>query len=137
MSYEPTEWKNGDVVTAQKLNNIEAGIKRLPLSECEIVHFIWDELGENQICDKTYTEIEAMLDNYEIVFAIDVDTRSLLRDPVKNTEGAIVFSEHRINNVLIVDTIAKLEIASNFFEINSENVVTSYSIYTTFTGTGW
>ncbi len=27
MAYTPTEWKNGDVITAEKLNNIERGIE--------------------------------------------------------------------------------------------------------------
>lgn len=26
MSYTPTEWKTGDVITAEKLNNMESGI---------------------------------------------------------------------------------------------------------------
>lgn len=26
MAYEPTEWKNGDIITAEKLNKIENGI---------------------------------------------------------------------------------------------------------------
>ena len=135
MAYTPTEWQTGNIVTAQKLNNIEAGIKRLPLSECEIVHFSWGDIEDTIICDKTYNEIEAMLDNYETVYATDPDGYSLLRDPVKNTEGAIVFSEHRINNVLIANNIATMDIVSNFYEINSENAVTFSSYYTSFTGT--
>ena len=27
MAYTPTEWKNGDVITAEKLNNIEDGVE--------------------------------------------------------------------------------------------------------------
>lgn len=27
MSYTPTEWKNGDIITAEKMNNIEQGIQ--------------------------------------------------------------------------------------------------------------
>lgn len=30
MSYTPTEWKTGDVITADKLNNIEQGIVNAP-----------------------------------------------------------------------------------------------------------
>ena len=30
MSYTPTEWKNGDTITAEKMNNIEQGIVNAP-----------------------------------------------------------------------------------------------------------
>lgn len=33
MSYEPTNWQNGDIVTASKLNNIEQGIENLSEAE--------------------------------------------------------------------------------------------------------
>lgn len=34
MSYEPTEWKSGDVVSSQKLNKIENGIVNSGLVKC-------------------------------------------------------------------------------------------------------
>ena len=30
MSYTPTNWKRGDVITAEKLNNMEQGIRNAP-----------------------------------------------------------------------------------------------------------
>lgn len=32
MSYTKTAWNNGDVITAEKLNNLEGGVERLALS---------------------------------------------------------------------------------------------------------
>ena len=39
MSYTPTEWKNGDTITAEKLNKIEEGIEENQNGySCEVVH---------------------------------------------------------------------------------------------------
>lgn len=49
MSYEPTNWKDGDLVTSAKLNKIEQGIAAG--GGVLIVHY------ENQTLDKTWQEI--------------------------------------------------------------------------------
>ena len=41
MAYEPTEWKKGDVITAEKMNKIENGITNA--SEIRIIRFSQDE----------------------------------------------------------------------------------------------
>ncbi len=51
MSYEKTTWVNGDVITAEKLNHIEEGIKNA--GDLIEVHII----GENYALDMTYAEI--------------------------------------------------------------------------------
>lgn len=57
MSYIPTVWQNGDVITAEKLNKLENGVG----SDMFVAHFevTWDE-NENMnvvTCDKTAEEI--------------------------------------------------------------------------------
>ncbi len=37
MSYEPTNWKNGDIITAQKLNKLEQGVARPDLLKVQII----------------------------------------------------------------------------------------------------
>lgn len=37
MSYTPTEWKNGDIITAEKMNNIEGGITNAMTGKMAIV----------------------------------------------------------------------------------------------------
>ena len=37
MSYEPTNWKNGDVITAQKLNKLEQGVAGSDLLKVQII----------------------------------------------------------------------------------------------------
>lgn len=58
MGYTPTEWKTGDVVTSEKLNNIESGIED---AETFFVTFTPKEgSSEESIeveCDKTSSEI--------------------------------------------------------------------------------
>ena len=48
MSYEPTEWKAGDVVTSAKLNKIEQGIKNsgnyVAQSEEELMNMTWQDI---------------------------------------------------------------------------------------------
>ena len=61
MSYTPTEWADGDVITAEKLNNIESGISEaeggsggiLIINETEVD----DSHGNGLILDKTWQEI--------------------------------------------------------------------------------
>lgn len=59
MSYTPTTWKKGDVVTSAKLNNMEAGIKS---HDHMIINL--DELPTNIGAGLTYAElIHAILVN--------------------------------------------------------------------------
>lgn len=57
MSYEPTNWKTGDVVTSAKLNKIENGIAGAVGNM--IVHETVTKDGNTTICtlDKTWKEI--------------------------------------------------------------------------------
>ena len=62
MSYTPTNWKNGDIIIAEKLNNIESGITQ---QNCTILYLYYDdELGTvtKMYLDPEYTELFAELD---------------------------------------------------------------------------
>lgn len=52
MSYEPTTWTTGDVITAAKLNKIESGIANASM----IVHIL-PHGQRDAILDKTWAEI--------------------------------------------------------------------------------
>ena len=56
MSYTPTEWKTGDVVTSAKLNKLEQGVADAGLGAM-VATFTFTEDGIT--CDKTYSEINA------------------------------------------------------------------------------
>ena len=60
MSYEKNTWANGDVITAQKLNNIEQGIE--VATNSGVLPIYWD--GRNgTLLDKTWQEI------YDAIYA--------------------------------------------------------------------
>lgn len=68
MAYIPTEWKNGDVITAEKLNNIEEGIEEnsnFKLIDCAYYQ------GN---CYSPYSDIEVRKiidDGYDVAFRLD------------------------------------------------------------------
>lgn len=67
MSYEPTNWKAGDVVTSAKLNKLEQGVAGGIL----IVHS--EKIGStesNRRLDKTWMEIHNALFNGTIVLVL-------------------------------------------------------------------
>ena len=58
MSYVPTEWETGDVVTAEKLNNIESGIANNNIYTASIISNVDESTGEETVTlDKTWQEI--------------------------------------------------------------------------------
>ena len=70
MSYTPTNWKAGDVVTSAKLNKIEQGIA----SSGGVVIPTYTLAGGGKVstttCDMTYEEICSAIENHECVCCI-------------------------------------------------------------------
>lgn len=65
MSYTPTEWKTGDIVSSQRLNKLEEGVR-----DAYEVMFINDT---NNTLDKTWQEIhDAMAQGKVCVFKKDL-----------------------------------------------------------------
>lgn len=62
MTYNKTTWVDGDVITAEKLNNIESGIEASGGNQPLIVNITMDE-SYNYSADKTYVEIKEAIDN--------------------------------------------------------------------------
>lgn len=62
MAYVKTTWETGDVITAEKLNNMEGGIEA---GQGFIMTGTWSEVGTENWCtfDKTFTEIKAAMDS--------------------------------------------------------------------------
>lgn len=56
--YEKQYWENGDLITAEKFNNIENGIET---NACFIINV--NSEGQNLILDKTYKEIVTAINN--------------------------------------------------------------------------
>lgn len=67
MSYTPTAWQTGDVVTAEKLNKLEEGVAD---AQCFIVH-VTKTFGEavNLSADVSYSDLKQQLLNGRICVA--------------------------------------------------------------------
>lgn len=63
MSYTPTEWATGDVITADKLNNMESGIVNAGV----MIATITEDSG-SYTSDKSSTEIKTALDSGNFAF---------------------------------------------------------------------
>ena len=74
MSYTPTNWKTGDIVTSEKLNHMEGGI-----TNSENVFFVGGvTLGEDKASlggtlDKTWQEIHDAMQNKICIVVIPTD----------------------------------------------------------------
>lgn len=68
MAYTPTEWKTGNVITADKLNNMESGIVNANGSVF-VVNFTRSESGKF-IADKTFQEIATAAANGSLVVGV-------------------------------------------------------------------
>lgn len=61
MGYEPTNWKTGDVITAEKLNKIENGIEESGEGgnlKVMVVTFSENRETDSLVSDKTYAEVD-------------------------------------------------------------------------------
>lgn len=67
MSYTPTEWTNGDVITAEKLNHIESGVEESYNNEETLLVTFTTTNSQDYTCDKTYSEIEQAIADGKIV----------------------------------------------------------------------
>lgn len=91
MSYEPTEWKSGDVITSAKLNKIENGIHSAS-GGVYIVNSTYDESEDVSTLDKTAAEILAAAQTSYIV-AKEVDGEDVYLMPLfKATHTNIGYS---------------------------------------------
>lgn len=71
MSYTPTEWKTGDVITAEKLNNIESGIVGAGGGD-SVIYYVDatcdDDEGYYYVNQGTYANITNALANGKIPY---------------------------------------------------------------------
>lgn len=83
MSYEPTEWKSGDVITSTKLNKIENGIQAAASGGggALIVGDNVDGTGLN----KTWKEINDALQTMPVYYVYSVEGTEISSCPVIST----------------------------------------------------
>ena len=81
MSYTPTEWKTGDIITAEKLNNMESGIVG---GQNVMVLGINNDTRQ---LDKTWNEIAICMVNGGLVVLV---YKEAVGDVVKNASAAVL-----------------------------------------------
>ena len=70
MEYTPTEWKSGDIITAEKLNKLEEGVASAGDGSGDSNEFIITASRDSQynlVMDKTFDEVEAAYDSGKIL----------------------------------------------------------------------
>ena len=58
MSYTPTNWQTGDVVTAEKMNHMENGIEA---NDCPVISWTTDYTNNTDVLDVTFEELSEYL----------------------------------------------------------------------------
>lgn len=124
MSYAATNWATGDVITAEKLNNIENGIENASDSVF-MVTITYFSVAENTFkCDKTWNEVKEAYENKKrIIFqrktSGDDNTAffkfykviSAIRERVTGAITSLSFNNWDASGTSI--TIEKLSMSSN------------------------
>lgn len=72
MSYEKTTWATGDVITAEKLNNIEDGVEDASGGESVVVTLSAGESGI--VADKTFSELAEAVEQNKVVIIRTADS---------------------------------------------------------------
>lgn len=65
MSYTPTNWKAGDIITSERLNKLENGVAGAGGGGVLVVNFVED--GETMRLDKTAGELWAAIESSSIL----------------------------------------------------------------------
>lgn len=119
MSYTPTEWKTGDVITADKLNNIEQGIVDAGVL---VVTFSMPD-PYTTTADKTYEEIVSAIESGKAVIGIwGSNFLSNVTSTYSGSMSGVQFLEIRAseNTSNVVSVIFEGKV------INEDNPITSF-----------
>lgn len=63
MTYTPTDWQTGDIITAEKMNKMESGIANAGVF---YITATWDDNANGYVLDKTAAQIEAAYANGQL-----------------------------------------------------------------------
>lgn len=96
MSYTPTEWKSGDVITSENLNKLEQGVAAAGGGGGGVlkVNITWNEDYSTGTLDKTYAEI---LSAFQIEFVISISEESGAFALFLVTEVGYINEEYCVN----------------------------------------
>lgn len=111
MSYTPTDWKTWDVITAEKLNKAEDGIKNAQ----PFIVTITTQDEETYTSDKTYAEVGAAIDNgLSVIFRLMYantdfyDITTIIRAPTNISGCCIDVGSFASGNLELIYTCVEL-----------------------------
>ena len=78
MSYTPTEWKSGDVITSEKLNNLEQGVADASGGGGGALVIDLEVTGSAMTLNKTWQEIFNTISGGTFAFVRNVDTDDIM-----------------------------------------------------------
>lgn len=111
MSYTPTQWETGDIVTAEKLNKLENGVAAAGSGGggAFIVNATMD--GDTMTLDKTWKEIDDAILTSPVFVVVDVSGSG-----VSSKASIFVAQTSVLNGSYVVITYNEVQ-----FTANSEN----------------
>lgn len=120
MSYTPIEWKIGDVITAEKLNNMEDGIVSLDTIFPVTVNAEMDVVNGNAITvkdfDYAYSEVTGLIESGKRpMFFVNLDLVA---------SGSVVAKQYLLFSNVIYDysTPNQNKIVASYFQIERDSV---------------
>ena len=131
MAYTPTEWKNGDVITAEKLNKIENGIKDIPNDDFYITITYINEVT----MDKTFEEItEAYTQGKRLLVKLVNHNNAILPlRSVSSSMGGATYNFVGISNISVFfdsSTSTTVHFLSVLIENNGTRIIHKSSAFT-------
>ena len=143
MAYTPTEWKSGDVITAEKLNNMEEGIEDKSHIKLPLVHInITYGPTTTYECLETFEQLKQLQpDSPDFLVIVGIRHGA---DAVNTTyyygrvatgyadEHGITIGAYQI--LVPASSSSNLAIQSYFFTITSDNTITCYDKNTSIAG---
>ena len=133
MSYTPTTWQNGDVITAEKLNHMEDGVAnsiQLP-ENALLAHVEWDDEAGSYISDKTFAEMVSASDNYFPVYCENPELGTLMMTPVRDNNSIECF----IHSVVYATGDSPTVLVNEVFVIYPDSIQYNVTRYTGLTVT--
>lgn len=109
MGYNGTTWKTGDVITAEKLNNLEQGVEN---ATTIIVEYEYDEKTETYTADAMFGDVRAAFEAGTNIF-------------FHSTDGS---DEYVTNNVVGVVTKVEYNISTDPKNPNANGDITAGSM---------
>lgn len=65
MSYQPTQWLPGDLITAPKLNHLENGVTLA--NNVQVLEAHYDDITDAYLLNATYNQIVAAILDYQLI----------------------------------------------------------------------